>query len=642
VHYRKWFKSTTKNIYRVLGLGICLPFIILWLSFDALAAEQVKVDWIKDYSRAGTQEIYALAPAEDGGIVLAGSTRESGKNGMYLLKTDSAGNKQWEKVYQPGEDDRINAVIPCRDGGYLLAGYSKTWGDGDKDIYYLRIDKSGETIWESRQGGDGDDEIYAILQDPKGGYLLAGYTETDAHGNRDAYLLRLEKDGAVRWESQFGESVYDEVFDLACCPDGGYILIGVTYSAVNRNNEMVLFKSDAQGQQEWVKSYGADGWQTGCCIMIIDEGGDYLVEQGGNYLVLGEKKEDYATGGKKMGLMFLNKDGEKIWERTYGENLVVAPQELQMIRDGHGYGYLLMGNIQDSRSQVSETYLVRTNEMGNLLWQERLLKQVPDYSPKFLLVDNRLLVAGQKRAAAVANQYNASLAQISFLKSDVEQIKDQEEQHGIIQWPDQSRFEGGIQNGKASGWGRMLFPDGTVYEGEWLNNMFHGQGTIVFPSNEKYQGEFRHNLFHGYGVFTWPTGEKYEGEFRYNQKSGQGVFTWPGGIEYRGEFYQDQAHGYGEIIWKSGTVIKERYKGQMSNGQPSGLGSYYFANGDYYTGNFSNLTFSGIGTYYYANGASYFGEFQDDKFHGQGVYTWPNGVQQWGYWENDRYIGLTR
>jgi hypothetical protein len=156
------------------------------------------LNWSNTYGRSGDDFAYSLVNTSDGGYALAGYTSSSGAGyyDFYMVKTDSAGNKQWSKTYGGTGDDEARSLIQTSDDGYALAGWTNSFGGGGYDFYLVKTDSAGNMNWNQTYGRAGDNQAYSIIQTTDGGYALAGYTDSSGAGGYDFYLIKIDSAGA--------------------------------------------------------------------------------------------------------------------------------------------------------------------------------------------------------------------------------------------------------------------------------------------------------------------------------------------------------------------------------------------------------------------------------------------------------------
>jgi len=205
--------------------------------------------WQKTYGVRDGNGAEAITPTEDGGYIVAGWTSSfgNGKDDVYLIKVDKNGNMIWQNIFGGIKDDVANAITPTRDGGYIVAGYTESFGNVGMDVYLIKIDKNGNKIWQKTYGGIDWDVANAITPTEDGGYIVAGWTDSFGNRNRDVYLIKIDKDGNKIWQKTYGGSDFDEANAITPTRDGGYIVSGLTKSFGNGNEDVYLIKIDKNG-----------------------------------------------------------------------------------------------------------------------------------------------------------------------------------------------------------------------------------------------------------------------------------------------------------------------------------------------------------------------------------------------------------
>ncbi|MBU1320027.1 MAG: fibronectin type III domain-containing protein [candidate division Zixibacteria bacterium] len=181
---------------------------------------------------------FSTIAAPDGGFVIVGS-------GPYvqLLKVDDLGEIVWENILGA----ELNAfdsrcVIAAPGGGYVVGGYTRSVAD----VYVTKVDESGSTIWEMTYGGMESDLAYSVVATPDGGYILAGATKPPEAEYSDVYLIKVDGTGNLIWEKTYGSDNIDGAMSIAATPDGGYIIGARTLNPAS-SGDYYLLKVDAYG-----------------------------------------------------------------------------------------------------------------------------------------------------------------------------------------------------------------------------------------------------------------------------------------------------------------------------------------------------------------------------------------------------------
>jgi hypothetical protein len=259
--------ETTDGGYIVVGKTA--PF--LSNNFDVYL---IKVDsngnkvWERTFGGEGYDSGNSVIETKDGGYLIAGLTesfgmgkvelphwlaKESqslfllGKADIYLVKTDSKGNKIWEKTFGGFRNDSAKCVIETKDGGYIIVGVTTSLGKDGTDIYLIKTDSLGNRIWEKTFGGKGNDDGRSVIETNDGGYLITGWTESFGKGRWDVYLIKTDSNGRKIWEKTFGGRKFDCGDSAIETKDGGYLIVGWTESFGAGKSDVYLIKTDSKG-----------------------------------------------------------------------------------------------------------------------------------------------------------------------------------------------------------------------------------------------------------------------------------------------------------------------------------------------------------------------------------------------------------
>ena len=105
------------------------------------------------------------------------------------MKTDADGDSLWSRTFGGEESETCYSIIQTNDGGYALAGYSESFGAGGNDMWLVKTDAYGDSLWSQTFGGESMDECYSIIQTEDGGFALVGRTGSFGAGNFDMWLV---------------------------------------------------------------------------------------------------------------------------------------------------------------------------------------------------------------------------------------------------------------------------------------------------------------------------------------------------------------------------------------------------------------------------------------------------------------------
>lgn len=208
--------------------------------------------WEGTFGGSGQDFGSAIQQTIDGGYIFTGVTYSFGINGdVYVVKTDSNGNKIWEKNLGGSGNDQGSSIQQTTDGGYTIGGLTDpSWpaGPAAEDFYIVKLDVSGNAVWGKTYGGAGRDIGSAIEQTTDGGYIATGSTNSMGAGNFDFYIIKLDNTGNKIWEKTYGGSGSDRAFFVQQTTDGGYVVAGATLSFGAGAFDAYVLKLNSLGQ----------------------------------------------------------------------------------------------------------------------------------------------------------------------------------------------------------------------------------------------------------------------------------------------------------------------------------------------------------------------------------------------------------
>lgn len=355
--------------------------VLLFLVAILPAAVSAQSTWARDYHN-NSDGGASVSPTADGGFVVAGYTGDAfGSVDIWVLKLNAAGAIEWQKMYGGTGADWPSCIFQTSDGGYFVCGYSYSFGAGDADFWLLKLSNSGDMEWQKVYGGAGYDQASSAQQTTDGGYIVAGRTTSFGTGEYDAWVLKLSSSGSVQWQREYGNAFDDTAQSIMQTPDGGYIVAGENAVASAHENAWIA-KLDANGNVQWDRQYGtvqdqivvaikntSDGGYVAAVrdtdaagvtydfvVLKIDSNGlitwQYRFSGGGNdepwdiepttdggYLVAGNTTS-FGAGGSDFWVLKLNASGNVQWQKTLGGPTFDV---LTSARQASDVGYVLAG-----------------------------------------------------------------------------------------------------------------------------------------------------------------------------------------------------------------------------------------------------------------------------------------------------------
>src|SRR6185436_6942133 len=236
-----------------------------------------QITFQKTFGGTGVDYGVSIQQTTDGGYIIAGTTESMGAGGfdIYLIRTDAIGDTLWTKTFGGIADDGGGSVQQTTDGGFIIMGILGV-GLSNHDIYLIRTDANGDSLWTKTFGGTNTDEGNSVQQTTDGGYIVSGTTSSFGAGGRDIYLTRTDGNGDLLWSKTFGGTSYDEGSSVQQTTDGGYIITGNTLSFGSGNRDVYLIKTDVNGDALWTKTFGGTNDDGGWSVQQTTEGG-YII-----------------------------------------------------------------------------------------------------------------------------------------------------------------------------------------------------------------------------------------------------------------------------------------------------------------------------------------------------------------------------
>jgi len=314
----------------------------------------IAVAWTKTFGGSEWDAGYSVQQTSDGGYIITGTTLSYGAGeynyNVYLIKTDGNGNEQWYKTFGGTDNDYGRSIQLTSDGGYIIVG--NTGRIDNNDAYLIKTDASGNEQWYKTFGGSDFDIGYSVQQTTDGGYIIAGYTGSYGAGSSDFYLIKTDANGDSIWIKTFGGSSGDYGYSVQQTSDGGYIITGTTLSYGAGSYDVYLIKTDANGNEQWYKTFGGLGLDYGHSVQQTSDGG---------YIIAGNTSS-FGVGYSDVYLIKTDVYGNQTWYKTFGGTKNDHGFSIRLTSDG---GYIVTGDISHSGINA-DVYLIKTDVNGNV------------------------------------------------------------------------------------------------------------------------------------------------------------------------------------------------------------------------------------------------------------------------------------
>ena len=220
--------------------------------------------WRRTYSEAtsaGFNSGFSVQATSDSGYIMAGfsninfydSTRHKD---VFIVKTDSFGIEEWRKFFGGTEDDLGTFIREDNNRNYFISGTTNSYGNGSEpNMYLIKLDSAGNTIWERTYGGSLEETATGLWPTKDGGCILTGRSNSfSAAGDFDGYIVKTDANGDTLWTNSYTGNGDETIHSVQQTLDDGYIMAGYTNSVGAGDYDMLLLKTDATGNLDFVTS----------------------------------------------------------------------------------------------------------------------------------------------------------------------------------------------------------------------------------------------------------------------------------------------------------------------------------------------------------------------------------------------------
>jgi len=343
--------------------------LLIIISSQLLTAQAPDTLWTKTFRGNGWDEGRYVQQTNDGGYIIVGSTFSYGIDGVdvWLIKTDASGDTLWTKTINGENDDYGNCAKQTTDGGFIITGATYPSASGNSDVWLIKTDQSGDTLWTKSFDGNGADWGNSVNQTTDGGYIIAGLTGNIGQGTGDIWLIKTNASGDSLWTKTYGGSNEDEGRSVQQTSDGGYIITGYKNGMWWLGREAFLMKIDASGDSLWMRTYRSYNWSHGQSVIFNADGG---------FTFTGYFRP--ANDHNDMDVWLLKTDalGDTVWIKTFGKIGWEDGFSVQQLSDE---GYIIAGSI-GSYSDNKDVLLIRTDASGDTVWTKTFIDTGMSYA----------------------------------------------------------------------------------------------------------------------------------------------------------------------------------------------------------------------------------------------------------------------
>jgi len=367
----------------------------------------------------------SVVKTKDGGYAIAGYTQsidgditdKTSENTDFLIAKFSSDDKiLWSKTFGGSNNDRANDIIETADGGFAVLGYSESndinvsKNEGSQDFWFIKLDNSGNLIWEKSFGFSGADFGTTLIETKDSGFLITGVLDVTSsgglgnkgnatkHAGGDIWVIKLDNFGTVIWRNYYGGSFTDTPFGVVETPTNDFIIVGSSDSndVDIKNNkgtyDFWVIKISSTGKLIWEKSFGGKE---------IDEARAITTSNDGNFIIVGDTRssENDVTsnnGAADLWIIKINTNGDLIWEKTLGGSSFDAARSISKTNTDT---YIISGSSRSLNADASKNqgqndgWLLEIDGTGKLVWQKTIGGSKIDFFYDAIQLNNGTIIA---------------------------------------------------------------------------------------------------------------------------------------------------------------------------------------------------------------------------------------------------------
>ena len=335
------------------------------------------LQWDAAFGGSEQDWAYALTATHDGGVCTAGRTasKGAGLEDAWLVRVASDGRMLWNKTFGGPAIDRGRGIVELPDRGLVVAGATESSGAGEFDVWVFKVDAEGELLWDRQFGGAATDWASALVATRDGGVAVAAYTQDESEGPYDFWVLKLDGEGTLQWQRRFGGKATDWSNAITATADDGLVVVGHTESSGAGGADFWVLKLDADGDLLWQRTFGGEKTDYASAVTTTRDG-DLLVA--GMTLSAG-------AGAFDGQIIKLTDSGDVVWEKTFGG---LGNDWIRAIQQTQDDNYTVAGYTDSQGAGQNDVWLFKLAPDGTLLWERtygdtgnewaRALVELPD------------------------------------------------------------------------------------------------------------------------------------------------------------------------------------------------------------------------------------------------------------------------
>ena len=425
--------------------------ILIIIFFNNIYAQTPVIQWQNTIGGNQIDRITNINKTNDGGYIISGYSNSVisrdkteqffGTFDFWIIKLDNTGSINWQNTIKADGINNNTLIEETNDGGYIVVGTSSSNIAGDKtvntkggdDIWLLKLNNTGDILWQKSIGGNNADRPFSMSISSNNNILIGAISFSSISGDKseenygyfDYWVLELDAIGTILWQKTLGGSGNETLTSFYKTSDNGYIIGGYSNSGISGNktensygqNDYWIIKLDFNRNIEWQKTIGGNNEDQCSSIYQTNDNG-FIIGGSSNSDISGNKTVP-SKGSDDFWVMKLDMSGNILWQKSIGGINSDGISSIDKTLDGY---FLLCGNssspISGDKTEynrgLEDIWIVKIDENGTIIWDKTIGGNNQDYNAKIKhTTDNGFIlgansnsdISGEKTEYATSTDY---------------------------------------------------------------------------------------------------------------------------------------------------------------------------------------------------------------------------------------------
>jgi len=336
---------------------ITITFVALLLIIPGAAfAQAPDTSWTRTFGGTLAEGAHDIDRTQDGNYIVVGEVESNYANSdVYLLKVNSDGDTLWTTRFGNTNTNEIGrSVKATSDGGYIICGYGGV--SQENEVILIKTDSLGNYEWGTSYGPTPDNRGHAIIETSDGGFIVAGqaWIVRGPFGSYDMYVIKTNAFGGLEWERFIGGGSGDYALGVCEAENGDFVATGRTQTF---GWDAFLVRLSPFGDSIWAVGLGQGIQTDGADVLALDDGSGFMMT-GIQY--------DPSDEGSNAFLARVDNDADIVWWRDYGGEDEEYGTSLAAMPDG---GFII-GGMTARWDTGWNVYVIKTDFLGNEEWSD--------------------------------------------------------------------------------------------------------------------------------------------------------------------------------------------------------------------------------------------------------------------------------